>query len=105
MSFLLSPPIVFSIFFLLCLATFFAESYLSAKGKDSVEKFSPYSGGQNNVEHKISPDYSQFYPYAFFFTIMHVLVLIVSTAPEGVFTLPLLYVAAGVLSLVIIFRR
>ena len=52
----------------------------------------------------MSPDYSQFFPYAFFFTIMHVLTLIIATAPVDALTLPLLYVAVGILALLIIFR-
>ena len=77
----------------------------AAPGKESLRKLESYACGQREVTHNVVPDYGQFYPYAFFFTIMHVLVLVVATAPADALTLPLLYVAAGVLALLIIFRR
>ncbi|MBP7176688.1 MAG: hypothetical protein KBA53_10830 [Thermoclostridium sp.] len=64
-----------------------------------------YACGQKNIQHYVNPDFSQFFPYAFFFTIMHVLVLIVATAPYDAPLLPIIYTLSGILSLVIIFRR
>ncbi len=104
-SFVLSPPIVLIV--LLIVGAFFSYmvSSLSAKGEISARKEEAYACGQRNVTHSVSPEYSQFFPIAFFFTIMHVLVLVVATAPKGVITLPLIYIAAGVLALIIIIRR
>lgn len=102
---LLSPPGAIIILILVgCIFSHGVKS-LSAKGQDNTRKLEAYACGQRNVLHSVSPDYSQFYPYAFFFTVMHVLVLVVATAPAGALTLPLLYVAAGVLALLIVFRR
>jgi len=104
-SILLSPPIAFLIFLLVSIGFTRILSAFSAHGEESERKLESYACGQRQVEHAVSPDYSQFFPYAFFFTIMHVLVLVVATAPAGSLLLPLLYVGGGILALVIIFRR
>ena len=101
---LLAPPITFILLVLLGMALSHFAASLSAHGSDSDRKLEAYACGQRNVVHKLSPDYSQFFPYAFFFTIMHVLTLIIATAPVDALTLPLLYVAVGILALLIIFR-
>jgi NADH-quinone oxidoreductase subunit A len=102
---LLSPPVTLVIFLLLGLGLSRAVAAYAATGAPSERKHESYACGQRQVEHSVSPDYSQFFPYAFFFTIMHVLVLVVATAPPGALSLPLLYVAGGLLALIIIFRR
>lgn len=102
---ILSPPVTLIILILLGLGLTHVVAGLAATGKDEERKLEAYACGQRNYVHNVSPDYSQFFPYAFFFTIMHVLVLVVATAPREALTLPLLYVAAGVLALLIIFRR
>ena len=101
---ILSPPIVF-IILLLC-GVFFSlmVSYLAPRSIPTEERMSLICG-QRNVDHMVSPDYEQFFPFAFFFTIMHVLVLVVATAPKDSITLPLIYVGAGILSLLILFRE
>jgi len=104
-EFILSPPVAFLILILAGIFLSYMVAPLAAKGRESARKFESYACGQRNVTHSVSPDYNQFFPYAFFFTIMHVLVLVVATAPKDAFTLPLIYVAAGVLALMIIFRR
>lgn len=100
----LAPPIALALLILVGLGGSHAAASLSAHGKDSKRKLEAYACGQRNVVHEVSPDYSQFFPYAFFFTIMHVLTLIIATAPVDALTLPLLYVGVGVLALLIIFR-
>ena len=102
---LLSPPITFLLFILLGLALSQAVAGYAPVGEENERRLESYACGQRQVTHSVSPDYSQFFPYAFFFTIMHVLVLVVATAPYGALALPLLYVAGGLLALFIIFRR
>lgn len=105
MQILLSPPIVMVLLVLVGMALSYVTASLAPIGKESERKLESYACGQRNVVHNVSPDYGQFYPYAFFFTIMHVLVLVVATAPLDALTMPLLYVAAGVLAMLIIFRQ
>jgi len=102
---LLSPPVTLLIFLLLGFALSRALASCATVGEEDERKLESYACGQRRVTHNVSPDYSQFFPYAFFFTIMHVLTLVVATTPHGTLTLPLLYVAGGLLALVIIFRR
>lgn len=80
-------------------------SLTGAVGSESAGKYTSYACGQGNVPNRVSPDYSQFFPYAFFFTIMHVLVLVLATVPNDVLLLPLIYLGIGFLALFILFRR
>ena len=41
----------------------------------------PYACGEEIPTHMIQPDYGQFIPFAFFFTILHVVALMVTTVP------------------------
>ena len=102
---LLSPPITFLIFISLGLLFSYLSGFLGAKGVHSEGKTAAYACGQSNAEHNVSPDYSQFFPFAFFFTVMHVFVLIIATTPKTELGLPLLYLGAAVLALIILFRR
>lgn len=107
-SIILSPPVVLVILVIVGAFLSYMVSSLSAKAGASTladRKGESYACGQRNVTHSVSPDYGQFFPIAFFFTIMHVLVLVVATTPKGVLTLPLIYIAAGLLALIIIIRR
>jgi len=102
---LLSPPVALGILVLVGLALSRFTASLAPVGKDSDRKLEAYACGHRNFVHNVSPNYDQFFPFAFFFTVMHVLILVVTTAPVGALLLPLLYVGAGVLALLIIFRR
>lgn len=104
-SVVLSPPITMVLLVFVGLGLSYFAATLAAPGHASDRKFESYACGQRDIDHNVSPDYGQFFPFAFFFTIMHVLVLIVATAPKGALTLPLLYVATGVLALLILFRN
>ena len=101
---LLSPPIAFAALLLLFLALNHAVRPLAAQGRASKRKPEPAPGGPD-ADHSQAPDYGGFYAFSLFFTVMLVMVLVVSSAPAGELTLPLLYVAVGGLSLLIIFGR
>lgn len=58
--------------------------------------------------HRVRPDYSQFFPFAFFFTIMHVVALMVATIPGGaikLYAIAVLYLIVAVSALFILFRK
>ncbi len=99
-----SPPIVFLIFIVLFLVLSKVFSLYSYRNIQREHGLDAYACGERNVQHYINPDYSQFFPYAFFFTIMHVLALVVATAPYEALLLPAVYIAAGILAMVIIFK-
>lgn len=106
---LLTPPAAFLI--VLAAAVIFARclSTLSFKGKGPsrlAEK--SYSCGEDVPTNMMQPDYSQFFPFAFFFTLLHVFTLIITTVPvltTGSFVIAVLYILAAITGLVILFRR
>ena len=105
---LLFPPVVF----VLLVAFFVILSYftgkISYKNPDNAAgKRKPYACGEDIKEHRIKPDYREFFPYAFFFTLMHVIVLMIATSPENIdetLAIALFFIAAAFLSILIIFR-
>lgn len=100
-----TPPIVFLIFivtFFLCSNGFSRYSHQATQRKRTLDA---YACGQRDVQHYVNPDYSQFFKFAYFFTIMHVLVLVVATAPYETLFLPIVYIMSGILAMVIIFKR
>jgi NADH-quinone oxidoreductase subunit A len=67
-----------------------------------------YSCGEDAIHHLIQPDYSQFFPFAFFFTILHVIALIVTTVPVATienFTIAVIYIVGAIVGLFILFRK
>jgi len=81
---LLSPPIVFVLVLSAMVFFAFALSKLSLKLKPGTIPnglTKEYSCGEDLPTHMIQPDYSQFFPFAFYFTILHVVALMVATVP------------------------
>ena len=106
---LLSPPIVFTILAIFIFAVSKGLSGLALRPKNRSEgSTKSYSCGEEVDSHLIQPDYGQFFPFAFFFTILHVITLMVTTVPietMGSFSLALIYIAGTIVGLIIIFRR
>ena len=106
---LLVPPVVLTLLVFLVWALSAAVSPLAARRKGPRGALGkPYAGGENLETHRVQPDYSQFFPFAFFFTILHVVTLIVATSPPGLagsFAFGLVYVLGALLALFILFRR
>jgi NADH-quinone oxidoreductase subunit A len=102
---LLFPPLAFVIFLFLSFGVSSFSRLFSAKGKDSVGKLSAYACGQETLVNRIKPNYNEFFPFAFFFTIMHVVTLLITTMPKEALWVAVLYLAIAVLSLRILFRR
>lgn len=102
---LCAPPIVFAVFLALFTAGMRRARRYAVKGEAGERELEPYACGQREFESYVNPDYTQFFRYAFVFSVLHVLALVVATAPTDAMALPLAYVAAGVLTLSIIFRK
>ncbi len=67
-----------------------------------------YACGEESDGAQIQPDYSQFFPFAFFFTILHVAALIIATVPVGTiaaYTMAVVYIIGAVTGLVVLFRK
>jgi NADH-quinone oxidoreductase subunit A len=67
-----------------------------------------YASGEDVADHRAQPDFSQFFHFAIFFTLMHVLALVVATVPRGSpsgAALAVGFLACAAVSLVVLFRR
>lgn len=108
-SIILTPPLAF----LAILATVLIISYLLSRisykaKKDEEASTKAYACGEDVPTSMIQPDYSAFFPFAFLFTIMHVVALVVATAPletVGSLTMAVIYVAGAITALFVLFRR
>jgi len=106
---ILSPAVAFLVMlvFLLVFAKLFARFAYKAKsqGKGAGES---YACGEDVPDHLSQPDYSQFFPYAFFFTIAHVATLILTTVPMETFrtlAMAVIYIFVVVIGLYVLLRR
>ena len=79
---LLFPPVTLVIsFFLIWLFSRMTAGLRPMPKKDHKSgKLDPYACGEDYGEHKIEPDYKTYYPFAIFFTIMHVAGLTIASA-------------------------
>jgi len=106
---LLVPPVALTLLVMVVWVLSGASGTLSFKRKGergALDK--PYAGGETIERHRVQVDYSQFFPFAFFFTILHVVTLVVTTSPahnlQGL-AISLIYVMGALLGLWILFRR
>jgi NADH:ubiquinone oxidoreductase subunit 3 (subunit A) len=108
-NWLLLPPIAFLVLLAFGIIVSFFTSRLAYKAKTHPKgKFKAYACGEDVPCHRLQPNYSQFFPFAFFFTIMHVLALIVATAPASAVRtsgVDVLYLLAAVVGLFILYRK
>jgi NADH:ubiquinone oxidoreductase subunit 3 (subunit A) len=102
---LLLPPVAFVLFLLLSTGFSALVRLIGAKGTAAAGKEKSYACGQEIKDNKAQPNYAEFFPFAFFFTIMHVVVLIIATAPGTALWMAIAYVAVALMSLLILFRR
>ena len=106
-SVIISTPVLF-LSFLLMLALF--SVYLKRKADKTPSgkhAFDPYACGQDKdaVSQYVNPNFRRMFYLAFFFTVMHVLVMIVATAPARHTLMPVAYIAVGALAMLILFRK
>ena len=106
---LFSPPGAF-IIVLLAIAIFFkaCAAFAFKKRKDQTDAKKAYACGEDFKGHFIQPDYSQFFPFAFFFTILHVVALVIATVPAEtveIFASAVVYIIAAIIGLLILLRK
>ena len=106
---LISPPVAFVIILLLSWGMSYLSSLLAFRRKGSQGALNKaYAGGEDVKVNRVQPDYSQFFPFAFFFTILHVVTLMVATVPTatpGSFAITVIYLLGALIGLLILFRR
>ena len=67
-----------------------------------------YSCGEDMPSHMIQPDYSQFFPFAFYFTILHVVALMAATVPVATLStllIAVVYILGAIVGLFVLYRR
>ncbi|MFA5042753.1 MAG: hypothetical protein WC381_08580 [Kiritimatiellia bacterium] len=107
---LLWPPAAFLLILAVAMILLRGLSIFSlpAKGGAVGGKRKAYACGEDMKENRGQPNYSQFFPFAFFFTIMHVLALVVATAPAHDWSAVQIaggYLLCSSIGLFILFRR
>jgi ABC-type phosphate/phosphonate transport system permease subunit len=104
-----SPPVAFLlIFFVVSALAWFGSRCAFHKDKESSGTTKAYACGEDFQDHLIQPDYSQFFPFAFFFTILHVVALVIGTVPTETletFAMAVVYVAGAIIGLLILLRK
>lgn len=106
---MLAPPLAFIIVMIAMIIFARLLSRFSFKSKDASEEGrKSYACGEDAPTSLIQPEYGQFFPFAFFFTILHVMTLMITTVPVETiqsFTIAIIYIAGAVVGLMILFRR
>jgi NADH:ubiquinone oxidoreductase subunit 3 (subunit A) len=113
-KYLLSPPVAFVILLGVGGLLYWCLGRLAPKTRGAGEEgLKPYSCGEEMPSHMIQPNYGQFLPFAFFFTILHVVALMVTTAAgaatagltAAAFLIAAVYVVGAVVGLVVLYRN
>lgn len=105
---LLTAPIAFIVLFLVSGLVYFLIGNLSAGTKNVTEgQGRPYACGEEQAPEAAIADYGQFFPFAFFFTLLDVAALTVSTflaVTPGSLVVGVLYVVSALVGLIILYR-
>lgn len=102
------PPIAFLVILLASLGLLRLMgllSYKPARGNEANPK--PYACGENG-QPLVRPDYAQVFPFAFYFTILHVVALVATTVPDGspsTIAMALIYIVGAVVGLFVLYRK
>jgi NADH:ubiquinone oxidoreductase subunit 3 (subunit A) len=106
---LLTPPVVFIAVLVAALFFAYVLSKLSLKPKNVPAGLTQeYSCGEDVKTHMIQPDYSQFFPFAFYFTILHVVALMIATVPMATiqtFLIAVVYILGAIVGLFVLYKR
>jgi len=106
---LLSPPVAAVIVLTACLLLSALVSRMAVRPKNTPDGArTTYACGENVQNPRLQPNYSEFFPFAFFFTILHVVALIVATAQTRTsdqVLIAVVYVAGAAIGLSILFRK
>jgi NADH:ubiquinone oxidoreductase subunit 3 (subunit A) len=111
MNLLLTPPVAFIIILLLVLSVAYILAFFAFKPKQHNKGTSEsYACGEDTYETNARVDYSQFFAFAFFFTIAHVAAMMLATFSMGLgqmqmIVMGVLYFIAGATCLMIVLGR
>jgi NADH:ubiquinone oxidoreductase subunit 3 (subunit A) len=103
------PPVAFVVLFTVSIILFSLLSKFAYKNaSESSGKRKSYSCGEDVPVPRVEFDYKQFYSFALFFTIMHVVALVLFMVPEGAMMthgIAFVYLVGVVTGVVILFKR
>jgi NADH-quinone oxidoreductase subunit A len=103
------PPIAFGVLLLTVWILEIISRPLAPRGADSSGKTKAYACGEDPITNRVEPNYGEYFPFAFFFTIMHVVALMLATVPQGglkkFIGIAVLYVLLGLSGLFILFKE
>ena len=106
---LLSPPVAFVAIMLAAIVGAYVLSKLALKPKKVPAGLTKeYSCGEDIKTHMIQPDYTQFFPFAFYFTILHVVALMIATVPVATmqsFLIAVVYILGAIVGLFVLYKR
>jgi NADH:ubiquinone oxidoreductase subunit 3 (subunit A) len=106
---LLSPPVVFIVVMFTAIFFAYVLSKLALKPKNVPAGLTKeYACGEDIKTHMIQPDYSQFFPFAFYFTILHVVALMIATVPMATmqtFLIAVVYILGAIVGLFVLYKR
>lgn len=102
---LLTPPAVFLMILAVIGVLSMLVKSLSPQGSPSAGKEEPYACGQDVPTGRFQPGYDDFFHFAFMFTILDVVTLMVGTVSEGAVWLTVAVLAVIGLAVIILFRR
>jgi NADH:ubiquinone oxidoreductase subunit 3 (subunit A) len=105
---LTSPVTAFALIFFIILIFLAVFPRYRVKNKNAGDGGGEsYASGEDYPDQSPQPDYSQFFPVAFFFTILHVAALVLSTISghtHGIFFIAIFYIFSIGIGLVILWR-
>jgi NADH:ubiquinone oxidoreductase subunit 3 (subunit A) len=104
----LTPPLAFLILLAAAAGLSFGLSRLSFKKRTGNGGLAPYACGEDIPTHMIQPDYSQFLPFAMFFTVLHVVALMGATVAKADLTALVIagiYLVGAFVGLTVLYRR
>lgn len=109
-SWLLVSPVLFLVLLVAAALLYRLLGVLSlpATAQPGGGRGKAYACGEDVKDHHAQPEYSQFFPFAFFFTIMHVFALVVATVPAGnlaAMAMAACYAIGSAIGLFILFRE
>ena len=108
-TFVLIPPVAFLVVLAAVMLLYRVMRGLGdSKKRQAAGTTKAYACGEELPTHMIQPNYSQFLPFAVFFTILDVVALTIATVPvepETGLLMPILYILSASIGLAILYRR
>ena len=109
-NWLFIPPVTFGVvlFFVWLKSLWLKPLSFRPAGEQPAGKYKAYACGEDVKDHQGAPVYGEFFQFAFFFTILHVIALIVATVPSGSIQaacLAVAFILSAAVGLFILFRR